>query len=358
MAVLSGIRIVEFDALGPVPFCGMLLADHGADIVRIVRPGSPIVDDAVGGAILHRGRTSVELDLKKTADRQAALRLITQADALLEGFRPKVMERLELGPEPCLAANPRLVYGRMTGWGQTGPLALRAGHDINYIALTGALHAIGPTATPVPPLNLVADYGGGAKFLAFGVLAALLDAKTSGRGRVVDAAMCDAVPLLLSLFHAFATKGKWLDERESNLLDGGTPFYRCYPCLDGKFVAVGALEPQFYREMLNGLGLDPLAFPQDDRERWPAAIASIGAVFVTRTRDEWAEHFSDSDACVSPVLNLSESTSASHLKSRGVFTRHGATSVPAPAPRFDKAQAPGRSPWRDEIEIAIARWNT
>lgn len=358
MGILSGIRIVEFDALGPVPFLGMVMAGHGADIVRIVRPGAPVMDKLAGGIVLHRNRASVELDLKKPADRDRALRLIATADALMEGFRPGVMERLGLGPEPCLAANPGLVYGRMTGWGQSGPLAHRAGHDINYLSITGALGAIGPADRPVAPLNLVADYAGGGMFLGFGLLAALLRARQTGRGSVIDAAMCDAVPVLLSLFHAFAGLGSWSDNRESNLLDGGAPYYRCYRCSDGQFVAVGALEPQFYAELMSGLGLDQALYPQDDRANWMMAQEAIAGIFLTRTRDEWATHFADRDACVTPVLSLSESFSAPHLLARGVFERHGTTTMAtAAAPRFDNETPSSTAAERYDADQAIARWS-
>jgi alpha-methylacyl-CoA racemase len=356
MGVLAGIRIVELDALGPVPLCAMLLADHGAEIVRIARPGSPVVDDAVGGAILHRSRASVALDLKTSEGRETVLALIARADALIEGFRPGVMERLALGPAECLARNQRLVYARMTGWGQTGPLAQRAGHDINYLAIAGALHMIGPAELPVPPLNLVADYAGGAMMLAFAVLAGILDARRTGAGQVVDAAMCDAVPLLLSLFQAFAQSGGWEDRRAANLLDGGAPFYRCYRCRDGGFVAVGALEPQFFRALMAGLDLPADDYPQGDKARWPAMAAAIAARFLTRSRDEWAAAFAGSDACVSPVLGLAESQGDPHLASRGVFARRDGLVEAAPAPRFGRVAAAASAPSRATAAEILARW--
>jgi len=356
MGVLAGVRIVELDALGPVPLCAMLLADHGAEIVRVARPGSPVVDDAVGGAILHRSRPSIALDLKTGEGRDTVLALIAQADAVLEGFRPGVMERLALGPAECLARNPRLVYARMTGWGQTGPLAQRAGHDINYLAITGALHMIGPADTPVPPLNLVADYAGGAMMLAFGVLAGILDARRTGQGQVVDAAMCDAVPMLLSLFQAFAQSGGWEDRRAANLLDGGAPFYRCYRCRDGGFVAVGALEPQFFRALMAGLDLSAEDYPQGDQSRWPAMAEAVAARFLTRSRDEWADAFAGTDACVSPVLGLAESQRDTHLAARGVFARRDGLVEAAPVPRFSRGAGAASAPARTTADEILARW--
>ena len=353
MGILSGLRVVEFDGLGPVPHCGMLLADHGADLVRIVRPGQPANERLTGSAILHRGRPAVALDLKAPDDRDTALALVAEADALMEGFRPGVMERLGLGPEACLAANPRLVYGRMTGWGQTGPLSARAGHDINYIALTGALAAIGPAGgPPVPPLNLVGDYGAGSLYLAFGLMAGLLEARRAGAGRVLDVAICDAVPPLMALFHALAEGGAWSERRGSNLLDGGAPFYRCYPCADGGHVAVGALEPQFFRALMTGLDLDPDAHSQMDEAAWPALAEAIGARFLTRGRDDWAARFRDGDACVTPVLTMAEAKADPHMVARGAF-RDGA---PSPAPRF--GETPGAPPpaTRAEAGEVLARW--
>ena len=354
MGVLAGLRVVEFDGLGPVPHCGMLLADHGADLVRIVRPGPPASERLTGSAVLHRGRPALVLDLKDAADRARALALVAGADALMEGFRPGVMERLGLGPDACRALNPRLVYGRMTGWGQSGPLAARAGHDINYIALSGALAAIGPAGgPPVPPLNLVGDYAAGSLVLAFGLLAGVLEARRTGLGRVVDAAICDAVPPVMALFHAVAATGAWSERRGSNLLDGGAPFYRCYPCADGGHVAVGALEPQFYRALMQGLDLDPDAHPQMDEAAWPALAEAIGARFLTRPRDAWAEHFRDRDACVTPVLTMAEARVDPHMAARGAFLPDG---TPAPAPRFDGPFArPGPGGTAD-AEALLTRW--
>ncbi|CAH1663544.1 MULTISPECIES: CaiB/BaiF CoA-transferase family protein [unclassified Chelatococcus] len=356
--ILSGVKIVEFDGLGPIPLCAMMLADHGAEIVRIVRPGSPVTDNEVGGAILHRNRASVELDLKSPSDRARALDLVARADAALEGFRPGVMERLGLGPEACHARNPCLVYGRMTGWGQTGPLANRAGHDINYLAMSGALALMGsPDRPPSPPLNLVADYAGGTLFLAFGVIAGLLDVARGGKGHVVDAAMCDAVPVLLSLMHALRATGQWKDRRGANLLDGGRPFYRCYKCKDGGFIAVGALEPQFFRLFMHGIGLDPGAFPQDDEACWPVMTDAIAARFREKTRDEWGLLFSDGDACVSPVLGVDEAAQTLHAQARGIFRRDGDRIEATRAPRFGNETTVFEPPSRLGIDDALARWS-
>lgn len=339
---LQGLRIVEFAGLGPAPFCGMLLADLGAQVLRIDRLGAP-ADGGLfdpGKDILQRGRHPVALDLKRPQGHAAALRLIGEADALIEGFRPGVMERLGLGPEPCLAAHPRLVYGRMTGWGQQGPLASTAGHDINYLAVSGALHTIGRTDSgPVPPLNLVADFGGGAMLLAVGVLAALLEARRSGRGQVVDAAMTDGCALLQAMTLSLQAMGRWRDERQSNLLDGGTPRYDTYACADGRHLAIGPIEPQFYALFLKLVGLadDPVMQHPDDRSRWPAQRARIAAVLATRTRDDWMrEVFDGSDACVAPVLSLAEAPQHPHNATRGSFVEAHGLMQPAAAPRFSR----------------------
>jgi alpha-methylacyl-CoA racemase len=358
MGILSGLRIVEFDALGPVPLCAMLLADHGAEVIRIARADSPETEAEVAGEILHRSRPSIALDLKSEAGRDAALSLVDQADALMEGFRPGVMERLGLGPDLCLARNPRLVYGRMTGWGQDGPLAQRAGHDINFVALAGALGLLGSAGSPPPPpLNLVGDYAGGSMFLAFGLLAGILEATRSGRGQVVDVAMCDAVPVLLSLFHAFAQSGRWSGRRADNLLDGGAPFYRCYACRDGRHVAVGAIEPQFYARLMTGLDLPLPDHPQHDRSRWPATEAAIAERFLTRDRDDWARHFQAIDACVTPVLGLAEARLDPHLAARAVFSERDGRFEAAPAPRFGRNASRISPPLRITPEQALARWS-
>jgi alpha-methylacyl-CoA racemase len=359
MKPLAGLRILEFDGLGPVTFAGMMLADLGAEVVRLTRSaaaGAPVFAE-VGGEVLHRGRTAVEVDLKASADVAGVLDLIAGANALIEGFRPGVMERLGLGPEVCAARNPRLVYGRVTGWGQTGPLADRVGHDINYIALSGALSLMGePGRPPRPPLNLVGDYGGGAMMLVVGVLAGLIEARTTGRGRVVDAAMTDGSALLTSLFHALAGRGLWDPAPGGNLLDGGAPFYRCYACRDGRFVAVGALEPRFYAALLAGLDIPAADAPQYDRAGWPALHARFEAVFGTRDRDDWAARFAETEACVTPVLSLAEAPAHPHNQARSTFVA-GQVVQPGPAPRF------GGQPGAIEagsasisLDQALARW--
>ncbi|HRO31806.1 MAG TPA: CaiB/BaiF CoA-transferase family protein [Brevundimonas sp.] len=337
---LSGVRILEFDGLGPVTFAGMMLADLGAEVLRLTRAGGGGVFDDVGGAILHRGRTTVAVDLKSDADRDRVLALAAGADAVIEGFRPGVMERLGLGPDVLAARNPALVYGRVTGWGQTGPLADQVGHDINYIALTGALHAMGePDRPPRPPLNLVGDYGGGAMMLVTGVLAALIQARQTGRGRVVDAAMTDGTALLAALFPALQARGLWSDRRGENLLDGGAPFYRCYGCRDGRFVAVGALEPRFYAALLAGLGIAADEAPQHDMAGWPALHDRFAALFATRDRDDWVTHFAGTEACVTPVLTFGEAADHPHNRARQTHVSAGIVQ-PAPAPRFDGQAAP------------------
>lgn len=357
---LAGVRIVEMDAIGPVPLAAMLLADLGADIVRVARPASTGTGawDNVGGTILHRNRKAVFLDLKDPADVAALLDLVGKADGLVEGFRPGVMERLGLGPDVCIGRNPRLVYGRMTGWGQDGPLALRAGHDINYIAITGALHAMGTRdAPPTVPLNLVGDYGGGAMFLAFGMLAGIISAQQSGKGQVVDACITDGVAALMSLFHAWKPDGLWRDSPQSNLLDGGAPFYRCYRCADGRDVAVGCLEPQFFAQMIAGLGLADRGYDQNDRSMWPAMEADFSAAFASRSRDEWATLFADTDACVSPVLSIEEAVRHPHNIARCTYAEHAGVIQPAPAPKMSgHVPAPPRNVEQLVITEAIARW--
>jgi alpha-methylacyl-CoA racemase len=294
--------------------------------------------------VLARGRPSVAVDLKAPAGRALVLDLVAGADALIEGFRPGVAERLGLGPGPCLARNPRLAYGRMTGWGQDGPLAPRAGHDINYLALTGVLGAIGPAARPVPPLNLVADFGGGGLVLAFGLLAAVLSARTTGRGQVVDAAMVDGAALLAAMIHGFRAGGAWPGGREANLLDGGAPFYGTYACADGRFVAVGAIEPAFHAVLMRGLGLDPAEFPQDEPALWPGQRARLAAVFATRPRDAWAALFEGTDACLTPVLDWDEAADHPHNRARGTMAAPGGVPQPMPAPRFSATPAPQPRP--------------
>jgi alpha-methylacyl-CoA racemase len=329
---LSGVRIVEIAGLGPVPFAAMLMADLGADVIRVDRPGE---HRPSGADLLCRGRRSAIVDLKQPAGADVVLRLVEGADALVEGFRPGVAERLGIGPQACLERNPRLVYGRMTGWGQDGPLAATAGHDINYLALTGALHAIGPAERPAIPLNLIGDFGGGALYLAVGVLAGLLEARQSGRGQVVDAAIVDGTTHLTTLIVGLLTSGEWRDSRASNLLDGGAPFYDVYETADGRYVSVGALEPQFYAELLTRLGLTEAPDREDPRQ-WAELRTRLAAAFASKTRDEWAEIFRGSDACVAPVLSLSEAADHPHISSRGVLVEHQGVRQPAPAPLFSR----------------------
>ena len=358
MKPLSGLRIIEFDGLGPVTFAGMVLADLGAEVLRLSRSAAAGTGafSEVGGEVLHRGRAAVGVNLKDPADHARVLDLIGAADAVIEGFRPGVMERLGLGPETCATLNPHLVYGRITGWGQTGPMAQQVGHDLNYIALSGALHPTGePDRPPRPPLNLIGDYGGGAMLVVVGVLAALLEAKTTGRGRVVDAAMTDGSALLMSLFHALHSRGLWSDTRGANLLDGGAPFYRCYTCRDGGFVAVGALEPQFYAALIAGLDLAPVEAQQYDMAGWPALHKRFETLFATRDRDDWANHFAGTDACVTPVLSLAEAPNHPHNRARASFA--GTPLQPAPAPRFDghPAAPQGRLPDLS-LDAAVTAW--
>ena len=342
MGPLQGIRIVEFAALGPAPMGTMLLADLGAEVLRIERkagagsrPSAELFEPGID--ILNRNRRVVALDLKRPEAIETVLRLLEGADALIEGFRPGVMERLGLGPEACLARNPRLVYGRMTGWGQSGAFAHAAGHDINYLSLSGALHAIGePGRKPVVPLNLVAD-GGGAMLLALGVLAGLLEARGSGRGQVVDAAMTDGSALLMSMMYTLKAMGQWQQQRGSNLLDGGAHFYDTYQCRDGKWISVGAIEPQFYALLLAKTGIgDPDFDAQWDRERWPRLKDKLARVIAGRTRDEWCALFDGTDACVAPVLDMDEAPLHPHNRSRATFTEVGGVVQPAAAPRFSR----------------------
>jgi alpha-methylacyl-CoA racemase len=350
---LAGVRIVEMEAIGPVPLAGMILADMGADVVRLVRPAAR----AAGGAVLNRSRANLETDLKTDQGRETALALIDKADALIEGYRPGVMERLGLGADVARARNARLVYGRMTGWGQSGPFAAMAGHDINYISLTGALHAIGRAGQPpVPPLNLVGDYGGGAMFLISGLLAGIIRSRETGQGDVVDVAMTEGTINLLSMFHAFLASGQWRDGREANLLDGAAPFYRCYECADGAYVAVGCMEPQFYALCLAGLELDPADWSQMDVKTWPAMAEAFAARFITRTRDEWAERFAGTDACVTPVLSFAEAPLHPHNQARGSYVEQCQVVQAAPAPRFTAAPTTiGRAAALTADE-ALRRW--
>lgn len=342
MGPLHGIKVVEFAALGPAPMGAMILADLGAEVVRIERkrpPGAPnteLFDPTLD--ILNRSRRVVSLDLKKPEGLAAAKQLVAGADILIEGFRPGVMERLGLGPEAMLAANPRLVYGRMTGWGQTGPLASTAGHDINYASLSGALHSIGTPDKPVVPLNLVADCGGGAMLLVVGVLAALTEARASGQGQVVDAAMTDGSALMMAMMYTFKAMGQWRNDRGSNLLDGGAHFYDAYRCADGKYLSIGPIEPQFYAQFLEIAGIaDPEFSPQWERSRWPALKAKVAATLATRPRDAWCALFDGSDACVAPILDMDEAPAHPHNRARGTFIEVGGVVQPAPAPRFSRS---------------------
>lgn len=353
---LSGVRVIEFDAIGPAPLAATMLADMGAEVVRIARPKR--ADDPwddVGGSVLHRGRQTIELDLK--TQRTQAMDLVSRGDIVIEGMRPGVMERLGLGPDACFEANPALVYGRITGWGQDGPLAQRAGHDINYLAITGALWAMGSAGSPPPvPLNLVGDYGGGSMFLLTGVLAALVSARATGKGQIVDAAIVDGVTMMTALFSAWRDSGSWSDRREDNLLDGGAPFYRCYQCADGEYIAVGPLEPAFFRAFLRGLGL-PEDMPQHDRDRWPEMAGLFADRIAQRTRDDWAQMFEGTDACVTPVLNWEEAALHPHNVARGSIEERSGVAHPAPAPRMSGTPSSIGTGSAPSLDAILARWS-
>jgi len=356
---LAGLRILEFAGIGPGPFCGMMLSDLGADVVRIDRPG--VTPQGVG-PVTGRGRRSITLDLKSDADRQTALALIAKADGLFEGFRPGVMERMGLGPEAAQAVNPALVYGRMTGWGQTGPLAQAAGHDLNYIAISGALHAMGrPDTPPPPPLNLVGDYGGGALFLVIGMLAGLMQARTTGKGQVVDAAMTDGSALLMALFHDLKSFGMWSDQRGANLLDGSAPFYDTYACADGQFITLGAIEPQFYALMLEKAGLtdDPLFANQYDMPNWPKMKAKLAEVIASRPQAAWIDAMEGTDVCFAPVLSLGDSPKHPHNLARQTYVEFDGVTQPAAAPRFEGVphmpDRPAPTPGQHTEEV-LAEW--
>ena len=351
---LHGLRVVEFAGIGPGPFACMLLADMGADVVRIERPGA----ERSPTDITLRGRRVVTLDLKR--DAETALALLDKAEVLVEGFRPGVMERLGLGPDAVLARNPRLIYGRMTGWGQSGPLAHVAGHDITYIAVAGALSAIGPRdGKPVPPLNLVGDYGGGSLYLIVGILAAIIEARRSGRGQVIDCAISDCVANMLAIFHSLLASGRWQEGRGSNLLDGGAHYYTTYECADGRHIAVGALEPQFYARLRELAGLSDAAFAdQRNRAAWPDLQAKAAAIFRTRTRDEWCALLEHEDACVAPVLGMAEAAGHPHNQARQTFVNTDGLRQPAASPRF--SHTPSSVPPRPrEVSTAdiLAGWN-
>jgi alpha-methylacyl-CoA racemase len=352
---LEGLRVVEMAGIGPGPFCGMVLADLGADVVCLERPGT--ARDATD--VTARGKQFVAIDLHAPGGAHDALALIARADLLIEGFRPGVMERLGLGPGPCHKANPRLVYGRITGWGQAGPLAGAAGHDINYVAITGALHAIGRAGeAPPPPLNYVGDYGGGAMLLAVGLLAALHEARRSGKGQVVDAAMTDGAALLSAMFYGMKAAGAWNSQRGENLLDGGAHFYDTYACADGKYVSVGALEAKFFRQLCELCGLeDEFCAGQMDRPHWPLMKLRMADMFRTRTRDEWCALLEGTDACFAPVLDWDEAPAHPHNRARGTFVTLQGVVQPAPAPRFSRTPpAPPAPPARDAMSGALERW--
>ncbi|MFD6348414.1 CaiB/BaiF CoA transferase family protein [Streptomyces roseolus] len=360
---LAGLKIIELGGVGPVPFCCMLLSDMGADIIRIDRPagydGGAPVDPRFN--LLNRGRRSAGLDLKKREAVEAVLGLVRAADVLVEGFRPGVAEKLGLGPEDCLAVNPALVYGRMTGWGQEGPLAHDPGHDVNYVALTGVLHSIGPAGgPPTIPLNLAGDLGGGSLYLALGVLSALLESRGSGRGQVVDAAMVDGSASLMTLFYGLRAAGYWSDERGTNRLDSGAPWYDVYETADGRWLSIGSNEARFWRNTLRVLGLSEDEVPdQHDRSRWPEMRATLAGAVRTRTRDEWTELAAGQEVCFAPVLSMAEAPHHPHLRERGTFVEVAGVVQPAPAPRFSRTpgaiQCPPSHPGQD-TDAVLADW--
>jgi alpha-methylacyl-CoA racemase len=358
---LCGIRVLEVAGIGPGPFCGMVLADLGADVVRLEQSGGRGITVVPRDRdLLNRGKRTVAVDLRTPEGLSRALALVERAEVLFEPFRPGVAERLGIGPDVCLERNPRLVYARMTGWGQTGPLSSTAGHDITYIAPTGALHAIGGSdGPPFPPLNLVGDFAGGSMYLAVGILAGLIEARVSGRGQVVDAAICDGTAHLMTPFFNMLDHGVWQDRREANLLDGGAPFYGCYETSDGKYMAVGAIEPQFYDEFVRRLGIEVEAADQMDPRGWPALRERVAAAFAARPRAEWAEIFDRCDACVTPVFSLAEARSHPHLVERGVFVDCDGVVQPAPAPRFSRTpgaiSGPPAAPGAHTEEV-LADW--
>ncbi|VVM60625.1 Acetyl-CoA:oxalate CoA-transferase [Pseudomonas fluorescens] len=333
---LAGVKVVEMNAIGPAPFAAMMLADMGAEVIRVDRHVAGFLN--ANGSLLGRGRRSIAIDPRKPGATEVLLQLIDGADVLIEGFRPGVMERLGLGPDVCLERNPRLVYGRMTGWGQSGPLAQAAGHDLNYIALSGVLNAMGHAdRPPTPPLHLVGDMGGGAMFLVTGILAGLFEAQKSGLGQVVDAAICDGATLLGSMYYDWRHQGQWDDQRQHNMLDGGAPFYGCYTCADGKFVSIGAIEPQFYQLLLELCGIDDPDFRQQwHKQDWPLLRQKLETLFMTRTRDAWTQLLEGTDACFAPVLDFSEAFTHPHNRARGLFMETAGVLHPAPAPRLSR----------------------
>ena len=356
---LKGVKVLEFAGIGPGPFCAMLLSDMGADVLRVDRPNAR----NFSFDLTARGRRLVALDLKDSQGIEAALALIACADVLIEGFRPGVMERLGLGPDIALARNPRLVFGRMTGWGQSGPLAHAAGHDLNYVALSGALHAMGRAGEPpAPPLNLVGDFGGGALYLAMGICAALVEVGRSGQGQVIDCAMTDGVASLATMFYGLRAGGLWNDTRDANLLDGGAPFYDCYACACGGYVAIGALEPQFYALLLDKLGLThapEFSGPQHDRSQWPARTHMLKAMFLGQTRAHWCALMEGKDICFAPVLTWAEAPSHPHNLARGTFVDIGGVLQPNVAPRFSRTPGGVQSPPPQaaiSLEAALESW--
>jgi alpha-methylacyl-CoA racemase len=345
---LSGVKVVELAGIGPGPFCAMLLADMGADVVRIDRAQNVAdkIPDHPHGDVMNRGRRSIGVDLKNPDGVDTVLRLVETADAFIEGFRPGVTERLGLGPEDCMARNPRLVYGRMTGWGQEGPYAHTSGHDINYIALAGVLNAFGRAGeAPVPPLNLVGDFGGGGLFLAFGIVCAILEAQRSGEGQVIDAAMVDGAAVLSTFIYGLRNIGIWQEERGTNMLDTGAHFYDVYETADGKYVSIGSIEPQFYAELLKHTGLEGEQLPGEmDRSQWPAMKERLAAIFKSKTRDEWCTIMEGTDVCFAPVLSWTEAPEHPHNKQRGTFTEVAGVTQPSPGPRFSRTPGAIRRP--------------
>ena len=344
MGPLTGIKVIEMAAIGPVPFCAMMLSDMGAEVIRIDRLSQK--GSGSSANVLYRGRKSVAFDLKNSTALDSTLRLSDQADVILEGFRPGVMERLGLGPEVCLERNPKLIYGRMTGWGQSGPLSHAAGHDINYISIAGALGSMGyADRPPAPPLNLIGDFGGGAMYLLAGILAAIVERNSSGKGQVVDAAMTDGTASLLSPFYGLMAMGMWSTERYSNRLDGGAFYYGSYECSDGKYISLGSLEPQFYALLLEKCGITDETFKeQSDQEAWPIKREKMEALFKTKTQQEWCGILEGTDVCFAPVLNLKEAPDHPHNKTRQTFVKVQGVTQPAPAPRFSRTQGKIQSP--------------
>jgi len=358
---LEGIRIIEIAGIGPGPFCAMMLADMGADVLRIDRAERVTGGKGPSHDLLNRGRRSVGVNLKSPDGVALVLDLVARADGLIEGFRPGVMERLGLGPDVCQARNPKLVYGRMTGWGQEGPMAHAAGHDINYIALAGALEPIGRAGeAPLPPLNLVGDFGGGAMMLAFGMACALVERQRSGKGQVVDAAMVDGAAILMTMFHSFRAMGMWDERRGTNLLDTGAHFYDTYACKDGGYVSIGSIEPQFYKELLDKLGLAGETLPhQMDKSRWPELKQKLAALFKTKTRDEWCALMEGSDVCFAPVLSMAEAPQHPHVAARSTFVEVAGVTQPAPAPRFSRTRPEIQRPPAqagENTDEALADW--